>query len=134
MSVVYERLRKGNRRLWIGGIAACTISGSIRARPRGCAGSRRSRSVPSQSRDRMSARFKVGDHVRWNSEAEQVSGRIIKVHTRDTECKGYPRHASKDSSLSANFSQTAVLVRVRRARASVEQHVAQTIVGAWPAQ
>ncbi len=33
----------------------------------------------------MSTKFKVGDHVRWNSEAGHVSGRIIKVHTRDTE-------------------------------------------------
>ena len=41
-------------------------------------------------------KFKVGDHVRWNSEAGRVSGRIIKVHVRDTEYKGHPRHASKD--------------------------------------
>jgi len=27
----------------------------------------------------MSERFKVGDHVTWNSEAEHVSGTIIKV-------------------------------------------------------
>jgi hypothetical protein len=40
-------------------------------------------------------KFKVGDHVRWNSEAGFVSGRIIKVHTRATEYKGYRRHASK---------------------------------------
>ena len=44
----------------------------------------------------MSRNFKVGDHVRWNSEPGHVSGRIIKVHTRDTEYKGHPRHASKD--------------------------------------
>jgi hypothetical protein len=25
-----------------------------------------------------------------------VSGTIIKIHTRDTEYKGHPRHASKD--------------------------------------
>jgi hypothetical protein len=31
----------------------------------------------------MSRRFKVGDHVTWNSEAGQVAGTIIKVHTRD---------------------------------------------------
>lgn len=29
----------------------------------------------------MSAQFKVGDHVKWNSEAGYVSGKIIKVHT-----------------------------------------------------
>jgi Hypervirulence associated proteins TUDOR domain len=30
----------------------------------------------------MPTKFKVGDHVRWNSEAGHVSGRVIKVHTR----------------------------------------------------
>lgn len=43
----------------------------------------------------MSKRFKVGDHVSWNSEAGHVSGRIIKVHTRDTDYKGYTHHASR---------------------------------------
>ena len=42
----------------------------------------------------MSNSFKVGDHVRWNSEAGQVSGHIVKVHTRDTTYKGYVRHCS----------------------------------------
>lgn len=40
--------------------------------------------------------FKVGNHVRWNSEAGFVTGTIIKVHTRQTEYKGHPRHASLD--------------------------------------
>ena len=40
--------------------------------------------------------FKIGDHVSWNSEAGRVSGRIVKVHTKDTEYKGYTHHASKD--------------------------------------
>ena len=44
----------------------------------------------------MANRFKVGDHVRWNSEAGYVTGRIIKLHTRDTEYKGHPRYASED--------------------------------------
>jgi hypothetical protein len=44
----------------------------------------------------MAARFKAGDHVTWNSEAGRVRGRIIKVHTRDVNYKGYTRHASKD--------------------------------------
>ena len=43
----------------------------------------------------MSARFHVGEHVRWNSEAGIVSGRIIAVHTRDTEYKGHIRHCSE---------------------------------------
>jgi hypothetical protein len=37
---------------------------------------------------RMTKRFKVGDHVRWNAEAGFVSGTIVKVHTRDTDYKG----------------------------------------------
>jgi hypothetical protein len=45
----------------------------------------------------MTTRFKVGDHVIWNSEAGRVRGRIVKVHTRNVNYKGYTRHASKDS-------------------------------------
>ena len=44
----------------------------------------------------MTARFNVGDHVSWNSEAGRVSGRIIKVHTRDFEYKGYTHHATPE--------------------------------------
>lgn len=44
----------------------------------------------------MATIFKVGDHVDWNSEAGHVSGRIIKVHTRDTEYQGHPRHCTVD--------------------------------------
>jgi hypothetical protein len=44
----------------------------------------------------MGKNFKVGDRVCWNSEAGYVSGRIIKIHTRDMEYKGYARHASED--------------------------------------
>ncbi|MFM0756026.1 MULTISPECIES: hypervirulence associated TUDOR domain-containing protein [Paraburkholderia] len=42
----------------------------------------------------MTTRFKVGDHVTWNSEAGHVNGKIIKVHTKDTDYKGYTHHAS----------------------------------------
>jgi len=44
----------------------------------------------------MTKRFKVGDHVRWNSEAGYVCGKITRVHTSDTEYKGHKRHASED--------------------------------------
>jgi hypothetical protein len=44
----------------------------------------------------MSADFEVGDHVTWNSEAGHVSGKITKIHTRDTEYKGHRRHADPD--------------------------------------
>jgi len=44
----------------------------------------------------MTHKFRVGDHVSWNSEAGRVSGTIIKVHTNDTDYKGYTHHASKE--------------------------------------
>lgn len=44
----------------------------------------------------MSQSFQVGDHVAWNSEAGKVSGRIIKVHTRDVNYKGYIHHATPE--------------------------------------
>jgi len=45
----------------------------------------------------MTERFEVGDHVTWNSEARHVSGRIIEVHTRDADYKGYTHHATEDA-------------------------------------
>ena len=42
----------------------------------------------------MAGRFEVGDHVTWNSEAGRVSGRIIRVHTKNVDYKGYTHHAS----------------------------------------
>ncbi|HSH85152.1 MAG TPA: DUF2945 domain-containing protein [Guyparkeria sp.] len=42
------------------------------------------------------AKFKIGDHVTWNSEAGHVTGRITKIHTRDFDYKGHTRRASKD--------------------------------------
>jgi hypothetical protein len=44
----------------------------------------------------MSQKFKVNDHVSWNSEAGHVNGVIIKVHTSATTYKGHPRKASKN--------------------------------------
>jgi hypothetical protein len=44
----------------------------------------------------MKTKFKIGDHVSWNSEAGRVSGKIIKVHTKDFQYKGYTHHASKE--------------------------------------
>ncbi len=41
-------------------------------------------------------RFKRGDHVRWNSEAGHVAGRITRVVTSEIEFKGYTVHASKE--------------------------------------
>jgi hypothetical protein len=44
----------------------------------------------------MPAKFGVGSHVSWNSEAGRVSGRIVKVHRKGVTYKGYMRHASND--------------------------------------
>jgi hypothetical protein len=44
----------------------------------------------------MAQKFKVGDHVSWNSEAGRVRGRIVRVHTKDVNWKGYVHHASPD--------------------------------------
>jgi hypothetical protein len=44
----------------------------------------------------MPRRLKVGERVSWNSEAGRVSGKIVKVHTKDVNYKGYVHHASKD--------------------------------------
>jgi hypothetical protein len=53
--------------------------------------------VPRRRRKRSATNtFKVGEHVTWNSEAGHVSGRIVKIHTRNVNYKGYVRHASQD--------------------------------------
>ena len=44
----------------------------------------------------MANAFKVGDRVTWDSEAGHVSGRIVKVHTKNVNYKGYVHHASKE--------------------------------------
>ena len=42
-------------------------------------------------------KFSLGDHVSWNSEAGRVSGRIIRIHVADFDCKGYPHRASQEA-------------------------------------
>ena len=44
----------------------------------------------------IAKRFRIDDHVSWNSEAGPVSGKIIRVHIKDVDYKGYMHHASKD--------------------------------------
>jgi len=44
----------------------------------------------------MGTKFKVGDAVRWNSEAGVVTGTIMKIHTTDFNYKGYTHHATAD--------------------------------------
>ena len=45
----------------------------------------------------MKNKFKIGDHVSWNSEVGRVSGTIVRVHTRNFEVNGYPHHASAEA-------------------------------------
>jgi hypothetical protein len=45
----------------------------------------------------MAHAFKVGDHVRWNSEAGRIVGKVTKVHTKEVEFMGRHRHASPDA-------------------------------------
>ena len=44
----------------------------------------------------MKDRYKIGDHVRWNSEAGYVTGKIIKIHTADFNYKGYTHHCTPE--------------------------------------
>jgi hypothetical protein len=44
----------------------------------------------------MGRPFKIGDHVSWNSEAGRVRGRIVRVHAKDVDYKGYVHHATSD--------------------------------------
>ena len=44
----------------------------------------------------MTEQCKVGDYCTWHSEAGQVSGKIIRIHTREADYKGHTHHASPD--------------------------------------
>jgi len=44
----------------------------------------------------MAPRFKIGDRVSWNSKAGRIRGKIVRVHTKDLNYKGYIHHANKD--------------------------------------
>ena len=61
--------------------------------------------------------FRIGDHVAWNSEAGLVSGRIVKVHTKDVHYKGYVHHASKEDPQYEIKSDKTDHVALHKARA-----------------
>ncbi len=42
----------------------------------------------------MAEEYKIGDRVRWDSEAGRAGGTIIKIHTSNFEFKGRTHHAS----------------------------------------
>jgi hypothetical protein len=45
---------------------------------------------------RVSKRFRIGDHVTWNSEAGRVSGTMVSIHTSNFDYKGYMHRASQN--------------------------------------
>jgi Hypervirulence associated proteins TUDOR domain len=61
--------------------------------------------------------FKVGEHVSWNSEAGRVRGKIIKVHWREVNYKGYIHHAGSDDPLYEIKSDTTDHVAFHKAAA-----------------
>lgn len=65
----------------------------------------------------MAQTFKIGDHVRWNSEAGHVSGHIIEVHAADFDWKGYTHHASPDDPQYEIRSDKTAHVAVHKGRA-----------------
>lgn len=65
----------------------------------------------------MENTFKIGDHVKWNSEAGHVSGNIIKIHHEDFDYKGYTHHASKDDPQYAIKSDKTDHVAVHKGKA-----------------
>ena len=42
----------------------------------------------------MTLPFAIGDHVGWNSEAGQVSGHIVRIHTQNFDWHGYTHRAT----------------------------------------
>jgi len=65
----------------------------------------------------MARKFKVRDHVSWNSEAGRVRGRIIRVHTKDVNHKGYVHHASKEDPQYAIKSDKTDHIALHKGRA-----------------
>jgi hypothetical protein len=55
------------------------------------------RSAPRCAEMLMKEKFKIGDHVSWNSEAGRVCGTIVRVHTRNFDVNGYTHHASAEA-------------------------------------
>lgn len=65
----------------------------------------------------MKHKFKIGDHVTWNSEAGHVSGTITKIHTNNFNYKGYTHHATEDDPQYAIKSDKTEHVAVHKGKA-----------------
>lgn len=66
---------------------------------------------------RMKRRFRVGDHVSWNSEAGRVRGTITKVIATPTRFKGYTIRATRDEPQYQIISDKTDHVAVHKASA-----------------
>ena len=65
----------------------------------------------------MAQKFKIGDHVSWNSEAGRVRGRITRVHSKNVTWKGYVHRASADEPQYAIKSDRTDHVALHKGRA-----------------
>ncbi len=65
----------------------------------------------------MKHSFKIGDHVKWNSEAGYVSGKIIKIHTANFDYKGYTHNATEADPQYAIHSDKTDHVAVHKGKA-----------------
>jgi hypothetical protein len=65
----------------------------------------------------MGRTFQIGDHVSWNSEAGRVSGKIVRVHTKNLSRKGYVHHATKEDPQFEIASDKTDHIALHKARA-----------------
>ena len=65
----------------------------------------------------MKHSYKIDDHVKWNSEAGYVTGKIIKIHTSNFDYKGYTHHASENDPQYAITSDKTDHVAVHKGKA-----------------
>jgi hypothetical protein len=65
----------------------------------------------------MTHKFKVGDHVRWNSGAGYALGRITKIHTKDTEYMEHMRSCPEDDPQYENKSDKTAHVAMLKGTA-----------------
>jgi hypothetical protein len=106
--------------MWLG----CTKSG------RGTTESAAPRFPPTNGFLQVTTKSKIGDYVRWNSEAGIMSGTIVKVHTEDTNYKGYAHHARIDDLQDRIRSDKSDHVAMHEGRGSSENCVTRVGVSA----
>ena len=80
----------------------------------------------------MPKQFKIGDHVRWTSEAEYATGTIVKIDQRSFNYKGYTHHATKDDpqyEIKSDKRTMWRLTREKRCKRSMIFNSRQSIYG-----